>query len=364
MLDKKIIKVLVVDDSAVFRALLCELLGSDPELEVVGTAADPYQAREMIKQLEPDVLTLDIEMPKMNGVQFLKNLMRLRPMPVVMVSTLTQHGAETTLTALELGAVDYFPKPTQTISQLADYRSQVIEKVKLAACANVLQSGGGSCLAQETRIQGEQLGERIAQQGRDQLPGKNNSRVKLIAIGASTGGTEAIKLILQGLPAQMPPIVIVQHIKPVFSESFAQRLDRTSQLTVREVQGRMPLVAGHVYIAPGGQHLAVFRRGAQLYCQPLSSAPVNRHCPSVDVLFDSVAEVAPAESIGVLLTGMGKDGAKGLMSMRQNGAMTLGQDEQSSVVWGMPRAAIDLGAVGETLALSQIAPYLLEQVYG
>lgn len=353
MLEKKTISVLVVDDSAVFRALLCELLGSDPELEVVGTAADPYQARELIKQLEPDVLTLDIEMPKMNGVQFLKNLMRLRPMPVVMVSTLTQHGAETTLTALELGAVDYFPKPTQAVSQLAAYRAQVVEKVKQAASANVLQPSGGLCWQQKA-----------ARQAQTRSVRKRNSRVKVIAIGASTGGTEAIKRILEQLPAQMPPIVVVQHIKPVFSESFAQRLDRTSSLAVREVQGRMPLIAGHVYIAPGGQHLEIFRRGEQLYCQSLKTEPVNRHCPSVDVLFDSVAKVVPAASVGVLLTGMGKDGAKGLSAMQQGGALTVAQDEQSSVVWGMPRAAIELDAVGETLALPQIAPYLLEQVYG
>ncbi|UXI03841.1 chemotaxis response regulator protein-glutamate methylesterase [Photobacterium sp. TY1-4] len=364
MLEKKKIRVLVVDDSAVFRALLCELLGSDPELEVVGTAADPYQARDRIKQLEPDVLTLDIEMPKMNGVQFLKNLMRLHPMPVVMVSTLTQHGAETTLAALELGAVDYFPKPTQAISQLAEYRIQVIEKVKAAANANVMKTNVPIARPRANFPADDALTNRSPDARERVRAVKQHSRHKLIAIGASTGGTEAIKSILEALPAQMPPIVVVQHIKPVFSDSFAQRLDRLCRLTVREVQGRMPLVAGHVYIAPGDQHLQVIRRGAQLYCQPLNTEPVNRHCPSVDVLFHSVAEVVPSESVGVLLTGMGKDGAQGLMAMRQSGAVTIAQDEQSSVVWGMPRAAIELGAAGKTLALPQIATYLLEQVYG
>ncbi len=313
----KKIRVLVVDDSPVFRALLTQLIESDPDLEVVASAEDPYQARELIKRYNPDVLTLDIEMPRMNGVQFLKNLMRLRPMPVVMISTLAQHGAEPTLTALELGAVDYFPKPSVT---------------KSVVSAPVLRT------SDETRIQ-------------------------LLAIGASTGGTEAVKSVLSALSATLPPIVITQHISAMFTPSFAKRLDEHSAISVHEVvSSHTPLKAGHAYLAPGDRHMVVIKRGAQLYADLDDRAAVNRHKPSVDVMFDSVAEVVGDRAVGIILTGMGQDGARGMLKMRQQGAPTVAQDEKSSVVWGMPRVAVELGGAQDVRSLNAVPQWICEQV--
>lgn len=333
----KKVKVLVVDDSPVFRALLSQLINSDPELQVVAMAEDPFQARDLIKQHNPDVITLDIEMPKMNGVQFLKNLMRLRPMPVVMISTLTQHGAEATLAALELGAVDYFPKPSvESTAEMVNYKQLVNEKIKMAAGANV--TGKGSAVEPEV------------------LPTiKGQSEVEVIAIGASTGGTEAVKQVLSALPAGLPPIIITQHISAMFSTSFAARLNEHSKINVKELSAnRAPLVNGCAYLAPGDKHLVVVRRGNHLYCQLDDRPAVNRHKPSVDVMFDAVAETVGKNAIGVILTGMGKDGAQGMLRMKQAGGKTIAQDQASSVVWGMPRVAVEMDAALSVLDLKKV----------
>ncbi|OOF24308.1 MULTISPECIES: protein-glutamate methylesterase/protein-glutamine glutaminase [unclassified Salinivibrio] len=343
-------KVLIVDDSPLYRTLIRECLESDPALEVIGAAEDPYEAREKIKKLNPDVITLDIEMPKMNGIQFLKNLMRLRPMPVVMVSTLTQHGAEVTLTALEIGAVDYVPKPSANIATaMTQERDELVSKVKAAAQANIGQPLWGKQAAP-------------VQVNRHHY---NRKGYEVIALGASTGGTEALRGVLERLPEHMPPIVVTQHIKAAFCGPFAQRLDRACRLSVEEVTAdRMPLIQGHVYVAPGDRHLTVVNRQGHLYCQPTDEAPVERHRPSVDVMFSSVAEAVGAKSVGVILTGMGRDGASGLLKMHQAGALTAAQDQASSVVWGMPRVAIELGGASQVLPLSNVANFLVETVYG
>ncbi|MDN3616226.1 MAG: protein-glutamate methylesterase/protein-glutamine glutaminase [Vibrio gallaecicus] len=334
------IKVIVVDDSPVFRALLSELISSDPALEVIATAEDPYEARALIKKHNPDVITLDIEMPKMNGVQFLKNLMRLRPMPVVMISTLTQHGAETTLQALELGAIDYFPKPAMdSTGDMLSYRSLINKKLKMAAKANV----NGKPL--------ESMSSDV-----DLAPvAPGHSNIELIAIGASTGGTEAVRHVLSALPSGLPPIVITQHISALFTKPFAARLDSVSKVNVQELSdGTVPLIHGRAYVAPGDKHLVIIRKGGKLFGQVDDRPPVNRHKPSVDVMFDSVAEVVSDKALGIILTGMGSDGANGMLRMMQNGAITIAQDEQSSVVWGMPRVAVEVGAVQHVRALSKI----------
>ncbi len=344
----KKIKVLIVDDSPVFRALLNEIISSDPMLEVVAQAEDPYVARDMIKIHNPDVLTLDIEMPKMNGVQFLKNLMRLRPMPVIMISTLTQHGADATLAALEAGAVDYFPKPkVDNAAEMINYRTLVNEKIKIAAGANVSLS---SDLAK-------------VQSSDTQLTAPKKTHIELIAIGASTGGTEAVRHVLSGLPAGLPPIVITQHISALFSPSFAKRLNDTSNIHVQQLDAhRAPLVNGGAYLAPGDKHLVVTRRGPHLYAQLDDRPAVNRHKPSVDVMFDSIAETVGSRAIGVILTGMGQDGAQGLLKMKQQQAVTIAQDEKSSVVWGMPRVAIEVGAALHVVSLKEVSTLICKQL--
>ena len=338
------VKVLVIDDSPLIRRLLTEILHQAEDIEVVGSAEDPYQAREMIKQLNPDVLTLDIEMPKMDGISFLKNLMRLRPMPVVMISTLTQKGSPITLEALELGAVDFIAKPTVNVSeQFTQYAKVVQQKVRTAATARVRSFKLSNVNSMET------------------LANAQFSHNKVLAIGASTGGTEAIKEVLIRMPENCPPIVITQHIPPVFSSSFAQRMDRTCTINVKEAAQGDKLTSGCAYIAPGDQHLSVKQQGGSLYCQLDQSDPVNRHRPAVDVLFNSLVEVCPKNTIAALLTGMGSDGAKGLLALKQHGAYTLAQDELSSVVWGMPKAAVELGAAIDIVSLDKVAQQLLSQ---
>jgi two-component system chemotaxis response regulator CheB len=347
VLPQRPVKVLVVDDSALVRRLLAEILGGDPGIVVVGTASDPFIARQKIKQLAPDVLTLDVEMPRMDGLTFLRNLMRLRPMPVVMVSTLTAAGAQVTLDALSLGAVDFVAKPKLDVARgLEADAALLVEKVKQAALARV------SALAPDTAATplAAPLGYRTTE--------------RLLAIGASTGGTEAIRLLLEQLPADAPATVIAQHIPGAFSGAFAQRLDRHSRMTVREVREDQPLLAGHAYVAPGGRHLRVLRDGARWRCVLGDDAPVRRHRPSVDVLFESLARHAGANACAALLTGMGDDGARGLRALRDAGAHTIAQDEASSVVWGMPGSAVALGAAREVLPLSQIAARLLEGAVG
>lgn len=340
----KKIKVLIVDDSPVFRALLTQLIESDPALEVIASAEDPYQARELIKLYKPDVLTLDVEMPKMNGVQFLKNLMRLHPLPVVMISTLTQHGAEATLAALELGAVDYFPKPSSdNPAEMLSYKALVNEKIKMAAQANV---GGGQSTAPSPS-----------------LKGGGASEYQLIAIGSSTGGTEAVKQVLSALPAGLPPVVMTQHISALFTPSLAKRLNDSSALQVQEVtQQTTPLEMGCAYLAPGDKHIVVVKRSGKLYAELDDRPAVNRHKPSVDVMFDSIAQTVGSKALGIILTGMGQDGAKGMLAMHQQGAVTAAQDEQSSVVWGMPRVAIELGAADAVKPLGLMAAWIIEQL--
>jgi two-component system, chemotaxis family, protein-glutamate methylesterase/glutaminase len=351
MEPRRRIRVLIVDDSALVRQLLAEMLGRDPGLEVVGTASDAHIAREKIKSLNPDVLTLDVEMPRMDGLTFLRNLMRLRPMPVVMVSSLTERGADVTLDALALGAVDYLPKPRVDVAAtLRDYTDELIEKVKTAAACRVRALPSGAATVAEPSS--------AAPASRARNPQVRTGGC-VIAIGASTGGTEAIKEVLRRLPADAPPVVITQHIPKAFSTPFARRMNECSRMTVCEAEDGQQLLAGHAYIAPGDRHLSVARNGARYVGRLDDGPPVNRHKPSVDVLFRSVAQSAGRQAMGVLLTGMGKDGAQGLLEMRAAGASTLAQDEHTSVVWGMPGEAVALGAVQQVLSIDEIAGALL-----
>ena len=336
------VKVLIVDDSAVIRQLLSMLLSEDPEIEVVGTAGDPLIARDRIKALNPDVVTLDVEMPNMDGVTFLRKIMTLRPMPVVMVSTLTQAGAETTLEALEIGAVDFIAKPVHDAAHgLTEIAGELRAKVKQAARARVGR-GAAPVAARKT--------SRIYSAGGE----------KIVAIGASTGGVEALKTVLMGLPAQCPPIVITQHMPPRFTAAFAERLNRECPMRVSEAKHNDLIEPGHVYIAPGSHHLEVVRVSNQYRCTLNESAPVSGHRPSVDVLFRSVAETVGRSAVGAILTGMGKDGAEGLLAMRKAGAATLGQDESSALIYGMPRVAFERGAVIKQVSLSHMADAIME----
>ena len=344
------IRVLVVDDSAVIRKLVTEILDSDPEIEVVGSAPDAFIARDKIKALNPDVITLDVEMPKMDGITFLKNLMRLRPMPVVMLSTLTQKGADITLEALSVGALDFVFKPTGSGVGLDLCAAEIIEKVKTASKANVKHR----VKADLSFSKGSGLSARFsADKMRDDL--------RLIALGASTGGTEAIREVLFRLPEYAPPIVIAQHIPKEFSLPFARRMDGISALNVKEAEDGDLIKPGHVYIAPGSHHLTVERLGSnRMRCRLNLDEPVNRHRPSVDVLFDSVAREIGGGTICVLLTGMGKDGAMGMKRMQQAGAETIAQDETSSVVWGMPGEAVKIGAADYIYPLDKVAEQIMK----
>ena len=345
------IRVLIVDDSALVRQILTEILSADRQIEVVGVASDAHVAREKIKSLNPDVITLDVEMPKMDGVTFLRNLMRLRPMPVVMVSSLTEHGADVTLDALSMGAVDYLPKPKIDLAAtLKDYGEQLTEKVKMAARARVRALDPHRPLPQPKP---SHSADAVIPAGAPPRHLRTTDRV--IAIGASTGGTEAIKEVLMGLPPDTPGVVVTQHIPKAFSGPFAKRMDQCCQMTVYEAQDGQQILPGHVYIAPGDRHLLVIRDGARYVCRLDDGTPVNRHKPSVDVLFRSVAQNVGRNAIGLLLTGMGKDGARGLKEMREAGSPTIAQDEATSVVWGMPGEAVAIGAAEKTLPLGEIA---------
>ncbi|MCP5160350.1 MAG: chemotaxis response regulator protein-glutamate methylesterase [Hahellaceae bacterium] len=338
----KKISVLVVDDSELIRRVLSQIINAAADMHVVGTAEDPYDAREKIKQLNPDVLTLDIEMPKMDGISFLRNLMRLRPMPVIMISTLTEKGAPATLEALEIGAVDYLAKPkTDQMQGLQAYTDDIHEKIRAAAGANM---GMTDRSRQMTTIRESGVRARNT---------KYDPR-KLIAIGASTGGTEAIKEVLLGMPVNCPPIVISQHIPPVFSTTFAERMNRLCDITVYEAQSGMQLEPGCAYLAPGDFHLVLEKKGARYFTRLLQTEQVNRHRPSVDVMFDSVADLCRSDAVGALLTGMGRDGAAGLLKLKEQGCYTIAQDQATSVVWGMPGAAVQLGAASEVCALEKI----------
>jgi two-component system chemotaxis response regulator CheB len=346
------IRVLIVDDSALVRSLLTDILRTDPRIEVVGAASDAHVAREKIKLLNPDVLTLDVEMPKMDGITFLKNLMRLRPMPVVMVSSLTERGADVTLDALAIGAVDYLSKPKIDLAAtLKDYSEELIEKIKAASKASVraLDSYRAATIAVRPSVSADTVLPKSAKA--KQL----RTTDRIIAIGASTGGTEAIKEVLTKLAPDTPGVVIAQHIPKAFSTPFAKRMNDCCQMTVYEAEDGQHVLAGHVYIAPGDRHLMVVRDGARYVLRLDDGMPVNRHKPSVDVLFRSVAQNAGRNAIGVILTGMGKDGARGLKEMLDAGSQTIAQDEATSVVWGMPGEAVSLGAAQHIMPLDNVA---------
>ncbi len=352
--------VLIVDDSALVRRLLTTILGADPGIEVLGAASDPFHAREMIKSLNPDVLTLDVEMPRMDGLTFLGNLMRLRPMPVVMVSSLTEAGADVTFDALELGAVDFVTKPKVDLAQgLNQYAEELIAKVRMAAQVNVrrLERRPGALRVASGTHELDAIIPAVPVNSA--APRHFRTTDRIIAIGASTGGTEAIKEVLVAMPPDAPGIVITQHIPAAFSGSFARRLDGLSAMTVCEAQDGQQIVPGHAYIAPGGRHLTVERSGARFICRLEDGPAINRHKPSVDVLFHSVARNVAGNAVGAILTGMGDDGAEGLKAIRAAGARTVAQDEKTSVVWGMPGSAVKAGAVEEVLPLSEIAARLL-----
>jgi two-component system chemotaxis response regulator CheB len=356
---KRPIRVLIVDDSALVRSLLTDILNAARGIEVAGVAADAHAAREKIKQLNPDVLTLDVEMPKMDGITFLRNLMRLRPMPVVMVSSLTERGADVTLDALALGAVDYLSKPRIDLAAtLKDYGEELVEKIRIASRASVRALDPRQPRAPEA-VRPAHSADAVlpprAPQGNRPL----RTTDRIIAIGASTGGTEAIKEVLIRLPPDCPGVVIAQHIPKAFSTPFARRMNECCPMSVCEAQDGQHVLAGHAYIAPGDRHLMVVRDGARYVCRLDDGVPVNRHKPSVDVLFRSVAQNAGSNAIGVLLTGMGKDGSRGLKEMRDSGSRTIAQDEATSVVWGMPGEAVALGAAEHVLPLESVAGKVL-----
>jgi len=341
------IKVLCVDDSALIRSLMTEIINGQGDMEVVGTAPDPLVAREMIKRLNPDVLTLDVEMPRMDGLDFLERLMRLRPMPVLMVSSLTERGSEITMRALELGAVDFVTKPKLGIRDgLIEYSDTIADKIRAVSRARLRAAAPVAAAAQPAPL----------------LRSPLLSTEKLIIVGASTGGTEAIKEFLMPLPPDSPAVLIVQHMPAGFTRSFAQRLDGLCRISVKEAEHGERVLPGHAYIAPGDMHLRLARSGANYVAHLSQEPPVNRHRPSVDVLFDSAAEHAGKNAIGVILTGMGRDGAQGMRRMHEAGAYNLAQDEQSCIVFGMPKEAIAAGGVNEVVPLAAMTQRVMARL--
>ena len=348
-------RVVVVDDSALVRSLLAEIINRQSDMECIGAAADPLIAREMIRNLNPDVITLDVEMPRMDGIDFLGKLMRLRPMPVVMVSTLTERGADVTMRALELGAVDFVAKPkigvADGLRQLAD---DITDKIRVATRAQ-LRRLSPSTVSAAACGHAPSAAPPIAQLGR-------LSTEKIIFIGASTGGTEATKDVLMSLPPDCPALMITQHMPAGFTRSYAARLDGLCRIRVAEARDGERVLPGHAYIAPGGLHLSVERSGANYVARVQDGEPVNRHKPSVEVLFKSAARIVGPNALGIMLTGMGADGAKAMKEMRDAGSYNLVQDEASCVVFGMPREAINAGAAHEVLPLGQIGAKLIERL--
>ena len=342
----KKIRVLCVDDSALVRSLMVEIINSHSDMEVVAVAPDPIIARDLIKEFNPDVLTLDVEMPRMDGLDFLDRLMRLRPMPVVMVSSLTQRNSDVTIRALELGAVDFVAKPRLGLRDgLLEYSDLIADKIRAAAMS---------------RPRSPAVKTASMQQAPPILVNRYSTTEKIVVIGASTGGTEAIKQVLTTLPSNSPAIMITQHMPAGFTKSFVDRLDGLCQVKVHEAIHGQRIMPGHVYLAPGGvAHMRLVRSGANYMVELVDSEPVNRHKPSVDVLFNSAAELAGKNAVGVILTGMGKDGAKGMLNMRNAGAITFAQDEATSIVFGMPREALEIGATDEAVPLPKISERIL-----
>jgi two-component system, chemotaxis family, protein-glutamate methylesterase/glutaminase len=340
-------RVLVVDDSAVVRQIFTRELAKDPDLTVVGAAPDPFVARDLIVQLKPDVLTLDLEMPRMDGITFLRKLMHYYPLPVVVVSSLTPSGGELALEALAAGAVDVLCKPGASFT-VGDMTPELIHKVKAAAHVNLkahLRPSAG-----------------VPASPPPVAPALSRTTHQILAIGASTGGTVALESILRAMPANAPGTVITQHMPEMFTQYFADRLDQVTQVEVREAAEGDSVVPGVVLIAPGNKHMLLKRSGARYYVSVRDGPRVNRHRPSVDVMFRSVAQIAGRNAVGVILTGMGGDGAQGLLEMRHAGARTLGQDEASCVVFGMPKVAFDLGAVEKVVSLGSMAKEILSAV--
>lgn len=353
------IRVVVVDDSALVRSLLAEIINRQHDMQCVGAAADPLAAREMIRELDPDVITLDVEMPRMDGLEFLSRLMRLRPMPVVMVSTLTEQGADITLRALELGAIDFVAKPRIGVSQgLNELASDIVDKIRVAAAAQIRRLATAPT-ANSAPAVNSAAG---VSHGRPSGPLPRVSTEKIICIGASTGGTEAVREVLVPMPADAPAIVITQHMPPGFTTSFANRLDSLCKIRVAEARDGERILPGHAYIAPGGRHLRIERSGSNYVAVVEDTEPVNRHRPSVEVLFKSAARVIGPNAIGIMLTGMGADGASAMREMKDAGSYNYVQDEASCVVFGMPRMAIQHGAAHEVLPLNQIAPAVLTRL--
>ena len=356
----KKIRVIVVDDSALVRSLLSEIIGRQPDMECVGAANDPLIAREMIRERNPDVVTLDIEMPKMDGIEFLARLMRLRPMPVVMISTLTERGAEITMRALELGAVDFVAKPRIGLADgIKELSTQIVEKIRIAAGAHIRRAS-----VNHVSAIGGGVDTPAGKSGSPAISLGRISTEKLIFIGASTGGTEAIREVLVKMPADSPGIAITQHMPPGFTTSFAARLNTLCQITVQEAVDGGRVLPGHAYIAPGGKQFWIDRSGANYVCVVRDGEPVNRHRPSVEVLFRSAARVAGRNAFGIMLTGMGADGAAAMREMKDAGSYNFVQDEASCIVFGMPREAILQGAADEVLPLMAIAPALLTRLAG
>lgn len=353
MTENRKIRVLVIDDSALIRSVMKEIIDREKDMECVGAAPDPLVAREMIKTLTPDVLTLDVEMPKMDGLDFLERLMRLRPMPVVMVSTLTERGSDITFKALALGAVDFVSKPKMDIARgMEEYAIEIVDKIRAAAQSRVRKIISAPSIDIQEKLSADAILPSVA--------GRFSSTEKLIIIGASTGGTEAIKEVLIRLPADVPGILVTQHMPENFTKSFADRLNSLCKISVKEAEHNERVLPGHAYIAPGHSHLLLKRSGANYMTELNQGPPVNRHRPSVDVLFRSAANVAGANAMGIILTGMGKDGAQGLLEMKQAGSHTIAQDEESCVVFGMPKEAINVGGACEVLPLQAIARRTLE----
>jgi len=346
-------RVLVVDDSALMRAVLTEVINASADLQVIGTAKNPLEAREAIKLLNPEVMTLDVDMPHMDGLAFLERVMHLRPMPIIMISSLTEKGSETTLRALELGAVDFISKPkVDPVGGIQAYAEEICDKIRAAKASSrhaLKPAAAGASVAVPHVDSGVPLSARVLQD-------------KLVLIGASTGGTEAIKEVLSRFPERMPGILIVQHMPEMFTGSFAKRLDGLCKIHVKEADDGERIKSGVAYIAPGHSHLSVRRVGGGYQCELSRAEPVNRHRPSVDVLFNSAAKNVGALGIGVMLTGMGKDGAGGMLAMRRAGAYNICQDQQSSVVWGMPREATVNGAAHEVVSLTEVAGRVLNRL--
>lgn len=347
---KKLIKVLVIDDSALVRQTLTEIINADSQLQVIGTAADPYFAAQKIKTSIPDVITLDVEMPRMDGLTFLKSLMAQYPIPVVIISSLTQHGSHLALRALELGAIEIVAKTEirNTKEHLEESQIRITDAIKAAYMAPVKRMG------LKPRAEYPEVSK----------PDSANGSIykttdKIIAIGASTGGTEALRYFLLNIPANSPGILITQHMPAGFTKSFADQLNKICEVTVKEACDGERVMRGHAYIAPGGKHMELYRSGAKYFIKIRDGALVNRHKPSVEVLFNSVAHHAGQNASGIIMTGMGRDGAEGLLKMKQAGARTIAQDEKSCVVFGMPKEAIKLGAADQVLPLVDIPKKVL-----